>query len=108
MSCIARCLGAPDKVPAGKVSAIAWTEEPSEKVLSFVLNHGLGTSYGDYINERRVADAQRRLADPAYAHLSVLAVGLDAGFASKSTFNRVFKERAGETPSAYRARVIAA
>ena len=80
----------------------------TEKVLSFVLNHGLGTSYGDYINERRVADAQRRLADPAYAHLSVLAVGLDAGFASKSTFNRVFKERAGETPSAYRARVIAA
>lgn len=75
----------------------------TDKVLSALLNDHLGTRYADYVNGLRVDEARRRLADPATAHLSVLAVGLDAGFASKSTFNRVFKERTGQTPSAFRA-----
>ncbi|MGE5742086.1 MAG: helix-turn-helix domain-containing protein [Candidatus Aminicenantes bacterium RBG_16_66_30] len=29
-------------------------------------------------------------------------MALDCGFASKSAFNRVFRDLAGETPSAYR------
>ncbi len=80
----------------------------TEKVLSYLLNETLGTTYTDYVNGLRVAEARARLADPAHAHLTVLGVGLDAGFASKSTFNRVFKEQTGETPSAYRQRLAAA
>ena len=75
----------------------------TDKTLSALLNDVMGTTYTDYVNGLRVAEAQRRLADPAHAHLSVLGVGLDSGFASKSTFNRVFKETTGQTPSAYRA-----
>ncbi len=71
----------------------------SDKVLSYVLNEGLGTAYAPYVNGLRVADAQQALADPACAHLSVLAVGLDAGFSSKATFNRAFKAATGQTPS---------
>ena len=78
----------------------------TDKTLSAVLNATAG-GYADYVNRLRVDEAQRRLHDPDHAHLSVLAVGLDAGFASKSTFNRVFKERTGQTPSAYRARAAA-
>ena len=74
----------------------------TDKTLSAVLN-ATGAGYADTVNGLRVDEARRRLRDPAYAHLSVLAVGLDSGFASKSTFNRVFKERTGQTPSAYRA-----
>ena len=76
----------------------------TEKVLSYVLNDTLGTSYTEFVNGLRVDEAKRRLASPETAHLTVLAVGLDSGFASKSTFNRVFKERTGETPSAFRQR----
>ena len=75
----------------------------TDKVLSYVLNETLGTTYTDFVNGLRVEEAQRRLLDAEHAHLSVLGVGLDAGFASKSTFNRVFKERTGQTPSAFRA-----
>ncbi len=77
----------------------------TDKVLSSVINVALGTTYTDYVNGLRVEDAKRRLADPSQAHLTVLSIGLDAGFASKSTFNRVFKETTGQTPSAYRAAV---
>ncbi|MGB3543845.1 helix-turn-helix domain-containing protein [Rubrivirga sp.] len=76
----------------------------TDKVLSYLLNESLGTTYPDYVNELRVGEAQRRLADPESEPFTVLAIGLDAGFASKSTFNRVFKERTGQTPSAYRDR----
>jgi len=34
-------------------------------------------------------------------NLTILAVALDAGFASKTTFNRVFKEQTGFTPKEY-------
>ena len=75
----------------------------TDKVLSYLLNESMETTYTDFVNGLRVGEAQRRLVAPEHGHLSVLAVGLDAGFASKSTFNRVFKESTGQTPSAYRA-----
>lgn len=71
----------------------------SDKVLSYVLNEGLGTAYAPYVNGLRVADARRALLDPATAHRTVLSVGLDAGFSSKATFNRAFKAATGRTPS---------
>ncbi len=75
----------------------------TDKTLSALFNEAMGTTYTAYVNGLRVEEARQRLADPAQAHYSVLAVGLDSGFASKSTFNRVFKETTGQTPSAYRA-----
>ena len=74
-----------------------------DKELSYVLNEGLGTTYTDYVNGLRVEEAQRRLRDPAHAEAGVLEVGLASGFASKATFNRVFKRATGRTPSAFRA-----
>ncbi len=74
----------------------------TDKVLSFVLNEGLSTSYTDYINILRVEEATRQLRDERLSHLSVLGVGYNAGFSSKATFNRVFKKSTGMTPSQYR------
>ncbi|OZC02329.1 helix-turn-helix domain-containing protein [Rubricoccus marinus] len=75
----------------------------TDKTLSALFNETMDTTYTAYVNGLRVEEARQRLADPEQAHYSVLAIGLDAGFASKSTFNRVFKETTGHTPSAYRA-----
>ncbi|OZC02080.1 helix-turn-helix domain-containing protein [Rubricoccus marinus] len=72
--------------------------------LTEVLNTHLGQSYYDFVNGYRVREVQERLVDPACAHLTVLAIGMEAGFNAKSSFNAAFKRLTGLTPSAYRQR----
>ncbi|RYU82459.1 helix-turn-helix domain-containing protein [Hymenobacter persicinus] len=66
--------------------------------LSRVINAGCGQNFNDFINEYRVQEAERRLRDPQFRHYTLLAVALESGFNSKSTFNRVFKKLRGLTP----------
>ncbi|MDZ4700560.1 MAG: AraC family transcriptional regulator [Rhodothermales bacterium] len=71
--------------------------------LTEVINTQLGLNFYDFVNGYRVREAQTQLADPACAHLTVLAIGLEAGFNSKSAFNAVFKKHTNHSPSDYRA-----
>ncbi len=64
-------------------------------MLSRVINTGFGQNFNDYVNEYRVREAERRLRDPRFRHYTLLAVALESGFNSKSTFNRVFKKLRG-------------
>ena len=89
----------PHRNPDLTLGLLADTLGLSDKVLSYILNEGLGTTYAAYVNGLRVADARRALADPALAHRTVLSIGLDAGFSSKATFNRAFKAATERTPS---------
>ncbi len=68
--------------------------------LSRAFNDGLGQGFADVIGGLRVAWLQQRLADGAKEELLDLA--LQAGFSSKTSFNRVFKAQTGMTPSAWR------
>jgi AraC-like DNA-binding protein len=52
-----------------------------------------------------VDDVRQRLARPESKNFNLLTLALDAGFASKSTFNQVFKKQTGQTPSTYRSSV---
>ncbi len=70
--------------------------------LSEVLNTQVGQTFYDFVNGYRVREVQRRIAARGARQLSMLALALDAGFASKSTFNLVFKKFTGQTPSAFR------
>ncbi len=71
----------------------------SESQLSRVVNFGYGKSLPRLLNERRVADAQRMLTDPS---IPVQVVAFEVGFNSLASFNRVFKEITGQTPSGFR------
>ncbi|GAA4359567.1 hypothetical protein GCM10023185_26280 [Hymenobacter saemangeumensis] len=66
--------------------------------LSRTINAGCGQNFNDFVNGYRVAEARRKLADPRFAHYSLLGVALESGFNSKSTFNRVFKKLDGRAP----------
>ncbi len=58
-------------------------------------------SFSEFINQKRVEAAQRLLRNKEFQHWSILAIGLEVGFKSKSTFNRAFKKTVGQTPSDY-------
>lgn len=68
--------------------------------LSRGLNEGLGFGFAEAINGLRVEHVAALLRDGSDGDILTLAI--DAGFGSKATFNRVFKDRFGVTPSAYR------
>jgi AraC-like DNA-binding protein len=70
--------------------------------LSRVINDLFGRNFYEFINHYRVEDAKRRLAMPDAGREKLITVALDCGFNSLATFNRVFKELAGRTPSDYR------
>jgi AraC-like DNA-binding protein len=69
--------------------------------LSQVLNQGLEVSFFDFVNGYRVREVQRRLRDPEASSLTHLALALEAGFSSKSSFHRIFRKHVGQTPKEY-------
>ncbi|TPG56381.1 AraC family transcriptional regulator [Sphingomonas glacialis] len=68
--------------------------------LSRALNEGLGVNFSTFIAGLRCEDVATALRAGSEADL--LGLALDAGFGSKATFNRVFRARFGQSPSAYR------
>lgn len=60
--------------------------------LSQVINQKSSVNFFTFINNYRVEEVKERLNDPAYSHYSILAIGYDCGFRSKSSFNKIFKE----------------
>lgn len=70
--------------------------------LSQVLNESLHQNFYDFINGYRIEEAKKMLANTSGEKPTVLEVLLDAGFNSKSAFNRAFKKWTGLTPSEFR------
>ena len=70
--------------------------------LSQLLNTYINKSFFDYVNAYRVVDAEKKISDTAYDHYSLLGIGYDSGFNSKSSFNRIFKQHTGKTPTEYK------
>ena len=71
----------------------------SEYQASNVINTYFGKSLPQLLNEYRIEDAKRLLIETT-ADIKVVAE--ETGFNSIATFNRVFREMTGYTPSAYR------
>jgi len=71
-------------------------------LISQVLNDLMHIKFNDYLNQHRVEEVKRLLQKPAYANYTLSAIGLEAGFQSKASFNRSFKKYTGISPSAYR------
>lgn len=70
--------------------------------LSQVLNERFGQNFYRFVNGYRVEEAKRRLTAPDTAREKLITIAFAAGFNSLATFNRVFKETTGKSPSAFR------
>jgi AraC-like DNA-binding protein len=76
----------------------------SESRLSNIINRYFGCNFNILVNQRRVTEAQRRLTEEPKTQITVIA--FDVGFNSIATFNRVFKEVAGKSPSEWRGAIV--
>jgi AraC-like DNA-binding protein len=73
----------------------------SKHRLSQAINSGRKKNFYKFINEFRIEEVKDRLSDSAYAHYSILGIALECGFNSKTSFNRIFKEETGLTPTEF-------
>lgn len=69
--------------------------------LSYAVNHTLGIPFRRLVNRRRLAYFVDKVENGGLRGSTILGLAFDAGFPSKSTFNRVFKEEVGLTPSEF-------
>ena len=69
--------------------------------LSRLLNERIGMNFFDYVNYHRIHEFIRLAKSPMAAQKTLLGLAQDAGFNSKSTFNKSFKEIMGCPPSEY-------
>jgi AraC-like DNA-binding protein len=73
----------------------------SRHTLSEVINEHMGMNFYNLVNEYRVKEVKQRMKNEDYRQLTILAIAYDSGFNSKSSFNTIFKEKTGQTPSQY-------
>lgn len=71
------------------------------RYVSHLINTYHGANFHQYLNGWRVQEVIRKMADPAERHKTLLALALESGFSSKSSFQQVFKLHTGQSPSQY-------
>lgn len=71
----------------------------SPNQLSQIINQHAGVNFHDFVNKYRVEEFIHKAGENK--NFSLLAIALDSGFNSKSSFNNVFKKHKGVTPSKY-------
>lgn len=67
-----------------------------------MINAELNTSYTDFIHSLRVQKAKYNIQKAESEKYTLITIGLEAGFNSKSAFNKAFKKYTGFTPSEFK------
>lgn len=75
--------------------------QTSSNNISWLLNSVHEKTFYEYINEYRIKAFLQKIEDGEHKKQTLLAIATDAGFNSKSTFNKTFKSLMNDTPSNY-------
>lgn len=84
------------------LSELAGLMDISSHHLTEVINKYADESFYDFVNSYRVENVKRTITNPEFMNYTLLGIGLESGFNSKSSFNSVFKKHTGLTPSQYK------
>ncbi|WP_371230463.1 GlxA family transcriptional regulator [Pseudomonas sp. QE6] len=85
------------------LAALAQRVHCSTRTLLRRFREQLGMTPNDYVQRLRIASAQEALGDPGR---SLERIASDIGYADRASFARLFKQLCGETPGAFRQRLM--
>lgn len=74
----------------------------SKSHLSKLINSYSNYNFSDFVNALRVEQAKKFLSNDDFSAYTIVAIGLECGFNSKSTFYSAFKKFTSKTPTIYR------
>lgn len=87
--------------PKFSLNDLAEEMDESKHTISKVINSKAGRSFYDMVNGYRVQHLKNLMDDPKNDQYTILALGLESGFNSKASLNRIFKSSEGLTPREY-------
>ena len=88
--------------PVLSVYDLAKAAGVSRHHISSLLNENLAINFFQFVNNYRLEEVCRRLKDDRENRQNILEHAYDSGFNSKSSFNSLFKNYYGMTPSQYK------
>ncbi|MEP1035136.1 helix-turn-helix transcriptional regulator [Ekhidna sp.] len=89
------------KTPELNLNQLAKKLEVPAYILSQLINQEYNKNFFNFINDFRIEFASQKIKDGDLDTLTLVGVAYEAGFNSKSTFNRAFKKKMGCTPKEY-------
>ena len=92
----------PYLTPTLSLQDLATLMSTSSRELSYLINHGEGISFFDFINRYRIQYAQEKIVQSKDEKQTILEVMYASGFNSKSSFNTAFKKHTGHTPTQWK------
>jgi AraC-like DNA-binding protein len=90
--------------PNFSIENLASETKMNTRKVSQILQKNTNYNFIDYINQLRVEKAKKYLIDPKYSNYTIVSIGLECGFYSKSTFYRAFSKFVNTTPTQYKNR----
>lgn len=87
--------------PQLKIDEIAAQLEVTTHKISQTINSKAKKSFYDYVNHYRVEHFKKLLYSPEKRKFTILALGIESGFNSKASLNRVFKQNTGMSPKEF-------
>jgi AraC-like DNA-binding protein len=87
--------------PELSLQELADSIEVKRHLLSNVINQKHNKNFYEFINQYRIEEVKALMTDPKNKNYKLISLAYDAGFNSKASFNRIFKQMTGMTPSLY-------
>lgn len=89
-----------------KITLVSLKLQTNRTYVSNLINTEFNCSFSDFVNNYRIAEAKKLLADSANQNYSLDYVSETSGFGSIHSFIRIFKEREGITPGKFRTKLF--
>lgn len=88
--------------PAVTINDLSQNLDIPLRNLSQVINNSLNKNFYDFINSYRIEESIKYLSGSENSKKTILEVLYEAGFNSKSTFYKVFKDHTGQNPTEFK------